>query len=808
MRIFLRWSARDLRLRWVQVAAIAFIIGLGSGTYSGLSSTSAWRRISYDASFRSLRHHDLHVTLSTGSYVGADALRAAAESIPHARQLDAVEPRLVSPTQVDASTAGRTILVPGQIVSVDVTRDRPAVDLLSTERGRALGPADATLPRAVLDYHFAQRRNLPPSGVITVSGGTKLRYVGQALAPDYFLITGAEGGLLAESSYAVVFVPLAEAQAIAGRPGQANDLVLTVRPGADIGVVRRELRAALTEQFPGVGFDVTRGTAEHVYRAMYDDIANDQRFYDIFALLILAGAAFAAFNLTARMVEAQRREIGIGMALGSPPRRLAVRPLLVGAEIAVLGVVFGVGVGIVISALMGSVLRGFVPLPDWQFPFQTGTFLRGAALGLALPIVATLYPVWRAVTMTPVDAIRTGVVRSRRRAMRRRIALPGRTTAQLPFRNLVRAPRRTLVTALGVAAAITVLVGVVGMIDSFFETIDRADAEILKTNPRRLSVDLQSFVPASDPSVAGLEQNPVVAGSETHLRVGGTLVDGARIDVLIQVLDLDHGLWTPTIDDRHPPGGRPGIVISEKAARDLGVSAGDTVVLRHPKRTGVTSYDYERTRVRVLGYTPLPTRFVTFMDTKDASIMGLDGITNTVVVAPRAGVSTAAAERALFSQPGVASVQPVADLTDSVRSELSRVLDILLIVEGAVLLLALLIAFNTASINGDERARDHATMFAFGLPVRTVMRMAVTESAVVGALGTALGILCGWVLLGWLVSSLIPQAYPDLWIVSYLAPATLLTAVVVGVGAVAAAPLFTLRRLRRMDIPSTLRVTN
>jgi putative ABC transport system permease protein len=274
------------------------------------------------------------------------------------------------------------------------------------------------------------------------------------------------------------------------------------------------------------------------------------------------------------------------------------------------------------------------------------------------------------------------------------------------------------------------------------------------------------------------------------------------------VLDLHHGLWTPTIDDAHAAAGMPGIVISEKAAHDLGVSAGDTVMLRHPTRTGVTSYDYERTRVRVIGYTPLPTRFVTFMDTKDASIMGLQGITNTVVVEPRAGVSTGTAERALFSQPGVASVQPVADLTESVRSELSRVLDILLIVEGAVLLLALLIAFNTASINGDERARDHATMFAFGLPVRTVMRMAVTESAVVGVLGTALGILCGWVLLGWLVSSLIPQAYPDLGIVASIAPATLLTAVGLGVGAVAVAPLFTLRRLRRMDIPSTLRVTN
>lgn len=39
-----------------------------------------------------------------------------------------------------------------------------------------------------------------------------------------------------------------------------------------------------------------------------------------------------------------------------------------------------------------------------------------------------------------------------------------------------------------------------------------------------------------------------------------------------------------------------------------------------------------------------------------------------------------------------------------------------------------------------------------------------------------------------------------------LSGGTVLAAVLLGAGAVAVAPLFTLRRLRRMDVPSTLRV--
>ncbi len=52
--LWLRWSLRDLRARWVQVCAIAFIIAIGTGLYAGLSSTSQWRRVSYDASYRQL----------------------------------------------------------------------------------------------------------------------------------------------------------------------------------------------------------------------------------------------------------------------------------------------------------------------------------------------------------------------------------------------------------------------------------------------------------------------------------------------------------------------------------------------------------------------------------------------------------------------------------------------------------------------------------------------------------------------------------------------------------------------------------
>jgi hypothetical protein len=190
----------------------------------------------------------------------AGALRRALSRLPERSRILAAEERLVVPVQVDASNGGRTIIVPGRIVGAPVAAD---VDTLHVEHGRALGAGDAARPVGELEYHFAKHYGLPASGTIRLTGGRRLRYVGQAQAPEYFVVTA---------------------------------------PGADFGA-EVQLR-------------------RHV-----------------------------------RTVEAQRREIGIGMALGVPRRTLALRPLLLGTQIALLGVLLGVPVGIAGNAALGSVMR-------------------------------------------------------------------------------------------------------------------------------------------------------------------------------------------------------------------------------------------------------------------------------------------------------------------------------------------------------------------------------------------------------------------------------------------------------------------
>ena len=805
---WLRWVARDLRARWQQVAAIALTVAIGVGMSAGLGSMTAWRQESYDKSYALLHAHDLRVDLPEGSSVAQGALLGAVEGF---EGMATAEERLIVPTQVDASRGGETILVPGRLIGVDVAEGGPHVDSLYVTAGRALGAADVATPAAALESHFSDHYALPASGTVGLPGGVRLPYVGSVYQPEYFMVTTESGGFLAESNFAAVFVPLPVAQRIAGAPGEVNDLVVRLESGVDRGEARDRLVAALADGFPSLAATVTTIEQDPAWRGMYGDMQNDQKTMNAVAMLIFGAAVFAAFNLTSRIVEAKRRELGVGMALGQPRWQIALRPVLMGFEIAVLGVIFGVGVGLLVAAGLRSVMVSLQPLPVFLTSFQTGEFLRAAAIGLTLPILATLWPVWRAVRVDPVDAIRTGHLAARGVTLPRplqRLTAHGKSMNLMPFRNVLRAPRRTLLTAVGIGVSITAMVGVIGALDSYYATIDRGAAEIRAGATDRLQVDLAEAVPASDGVVSALAGIPGVRAAEPTLRVGGTLIadDVPRIDVQLEMLDLENAVWHPTISGAVDAGDLPGIVLAEKAALDLGLQPGDVVTVRHPiRKPGESAFGSVDEPMRVIGVHPYPIRVFAYLDASTAERFGLAGAANTVQLALAPGADADAVKRAVFEQPGVASAQPADATVTLLEDVMASFTDIFRFVELFVLVLALLIAFNAAAINVDERAREHATMFAFGVRPRSVLRGITVEGVIVGLLGTLFGIGLGLLAVRWIIGGAATDM-PDLGMVVTVSLGTIATALLLGIVAVGLAPLFTFRRLRKMDIPSTLRV--
>jgi putative ABC transport system permease protein len=807
-RFWLRWSLRDLRQRWLLVLTLALVVALATGVGAGLGSMERWRIGSNDASFALLRMHDLRVSLTAEGSVGAGTLAAAAAEIPDRDLIAATQERLIVPTQVDASRPGHTVLVPGKLVGVPLTGPGSRIDSRFVQKGRDLRPVDNGRPIAVVEGNFASYHGLAIPTDARLPGGRQVRLVGQVLQPEQFLVTRPGAAFGAESGYAVLYAPLPTVQTLSGREGQVNELVLVLMPDADAALVERELRQTLAARLPSVGVTVTRKADEDAYRVLYEDARNDQRMVSVFAWLLLAGAAFASFNMVSRVVESQRRELGIAMALGLGPAKLAIRPLVFAAEVALLGVAAGIGVGLVFNEVFRGALQDLLALPVWRTPLLPSVYARAAALGLAVPLLAAAYPVIRAVRVPPVAAIRVGSLTAAGGGLApllERLRLPGSSLAKMPFRNVARTPRRTLMSLLGIAAVITILVALAGLFDSFNRALAASHDEALHGNPQRMTATLTGIQPVDGRVVGAIAASPIVVAAEPTLVLPITLrSDDAAVAASVELLDPASGVWHPRITRGAFTRASTGIVLASRAASDLGVHVGDSVTLVHPMRSGPTTFSTQTSNVEVIALHANPLRGLAYMTDGQARLFGLAGAANTVELTPRG--SPAALTRALFAIPGVASVESGAAVPDALHTYMDEFLAILRVTQTVTLLLALLIAFNATSIAAEERRREHATMLAFGTPLRRTIGNTVVESALIGTLGTIVGVGLGLVLLGWIINVVSRDTFPELGLPVTLSPGSLAMAAALGVVAVAVAPLLSVRRLKNMDLPATLRV--
>jgi hypothetical protein len=299
--------------------AIAVVIAIGTGGYAGLTSTTEWRRVSYDASYGELGMYDLRVDLASGATIDQGDLIAVATSIPSSDFITGVEERLIIATQVDASTADTTVLVRGEIIGSDFSDGGPEVNGYYPFTGRLLTEDDAGAPRVMLDRTFAKFHGLQDTGRLSVSGDRALEYVGQATTPEYFTVAPEGEMFMSEATFAGIFTTLDTAQDLAGTPGRVNNLILTLGEGADRDTVAAELEAALEAH--SVGTTVLTREDNLSYSALTKDIDQDKAVFNALAFLLIAGAVGAAFNLIHRLAEQQRRGAGHPTAARQRPDR-------------------------------------------------------------------------------------------------------------------------------------------------------------------------------------------------------------------------------------------------------------------------------------------------------------------------------------------------------------------------------------------------------------------------------------------------------------------------------------------------------
>jgi putative ABC transport system permease protein len=234
---------------------------------------------------------------------------------------------------------------------------------------------------AMLGDAAARELRLGPGDLLHV-GGRAFPIAGVYHSGDRFVDLGA-------------ILPLAVVQLLAQRPHEVTTIGVTVKPGATPKTVAKRLE----REFPGVTAVVEPGQAVRIDTSSRLIVTAGW----IFSLLALIIGGIGVTNTMAMSVFERVREIGIMRAVGWTSRRIAALIVSEALGICLIALALGLLGGWAAAVLLTehSSLSSLA-----QADFTGEVFAWGLAFALGVGVLGALYPAWRAITLTPIEALR------------------------------------------------------------------------------------------------------------------------------------------------------------------------------------------------------------------------------------------------------------------------------------------------------------------------------------------------------------------------------------------------------------------
>jgi lipoprotein-releasing system permease protein len=154
-------------------------------------------------------------------------------------------------------------------------------------------------------------------------------------------------------------------------------------------------------------------------RIWFAAVAQQKRMLGVILALIIAVAAFNLVSTLVMTVTDKRADIAILRTLGASPRSVMAIFVVQGALAGLLGTLAGVALGLAIASNVDVLVPAIERLLGTKFlpgnvyllsrmpsEPQIGDVLPIAAVSIALALLATLYPSWRASRVDPAQALR------------------------------------------------------------------------------------------------------------------------------------------------------------------------------------------------------------------------------------------------------------------------------------------------------------------------------------------------------------------------------------------------------------------
>lgn len=602
-------------------------------------------------------------------------------------------------------------------------------------------------------------------------------------------------GLLPQGAYRqrLGMMDIASAQWRLDRLGRLNRIDLRLKPGTDVEAFRRSLQATLP-----LGLHVASPETEG------ERGANLTRAYrlnlDMLALVALFTGAFLVFSSQVLALLRRRAQFALLRAIGVTRAALALQLLAEGAVIGVIGAALGVLLGYALAhyalSLVGADLgagyfRGIAASLDAE-PQALALFF---TLGVVFAVLGAAAPAWEAAHRPPARALRAGdeeeglksprtsrwgmaavaaglllalapaihglplagylaialillgavlVMPQLASACLGRVPLPPQAPLAIAVAQLKAAPRQAAISIAAIVISFSLMVSMLIMVSSFRASLESWLERMLPADlylraarygeTAFLTPEAQARIAA----VPGIERVEFVRAQNLLLapeRPPVTLLAGpVEAGAPGKVLPLTSGAYTPRTDEPPP------VWVSEVAADYYGMSVGDHVQLPvgdTPGRYTVAGVwrDYARQNGAIAMNRELYVK-----------VTG-DRLVNDAALWLSSGASADDVQRALRERLDDAPNLEIVT-TRELRAISLRLFDRTFAITYALEIAAVMIGLFGVSVSFSAQAlarrREFGVLRHLGMARREIAAMLACEGGLIAALGTAFGLMTGW----------------------------------------------------------------
>jgi putative ABC transport system permease protein len=560
---------------------------------------------------------------------------------------------------------------------------------------------------------------------------------------------GENGFLPNESS---VFATYADAQEIVGFTGLSRFYVrysdfATAEDQAD------DFEAALAENTPYIAtFSFVDDPANNIFLEITQQISG---ILIALAAVAMVVSGFLVVNIINAIVVEQKRQIGVMKSLGATRWDNVVMYAGAALGYGVIGVIPGVLLGIPLGFNMAA---GIAPQANSLiegFRLSTAGLIVGVVMGLLVPLVAALIPVFLGTRVTILEAMTDlGIASDYGRGLFARViaALPVPITIRQALSNVNRKKGRLLLTGITLTLAVASFMAVFGIFFSLNEII----SSIFETTNYEISVspsegqDFEQISSAIRDRIDGVKEvypgTQLTADIEGYAggQFGGSSVFISGIDPESDTLKWE--LEAGTAWQGNPE--REGIVLTSSLAGQIDKQLGDRVVMAVAGQKveleviGLVSFPFDQAFMewqqlsRLAGLTlgaPTPNSLLIQMDnvepTGDQVDAVIDQISELLVAQGVTANFTNQVTAAEESAQQILSIGTIFTVTALVMAAV-----------GAIGLLA------TLSMAVFERQKEIGVMRSIGAGSLTVAAQFLVEGVLVGVIAWIVGAPLSYVL--------------------------------------------------------------